>query len=102
MQQDSVADEGTYQKQVAEFRKKREAEMQLRGILQQILAPDAYERLANIQMVDEELYAKIVSSLITLYQSGRISSKLTDEQFRSVLGKFAGSQRETKISFARK
>lgn len=95
-------DEETYKKKVAELQAKRQAEMQLRQVLQQLLEPAAMERLANINMSNPALYEQLASIVVYLQQKGQLKSKLTDEQLKQLVARILSQKQETKITFARK
>ena len=78
---------------------KEEVEAQKRAILSQILTHEARQRLANIKMVRPEFAEAIELQLIQLAQSGRLSSKVTDEQLKQILKQITGRKREGKITF---
>lgn len=74
-----------------------QAELQLRAILRRILEPEAFERLGRVRLADPELYAKAVQYLIALFQSGRLSGKVSDAQLKTLLMRLRQPRRETKI-----
>ncbi len=76
-------------------------EQQKKELLKKFLTPDAYERLMNVRMANAELYSRIVDIVISLAQSGRASSKITDEQLRGILAKLT-YRPEPKIEFRHK
>lgn len=76
----------------------QELDRQIRQIMQQIMTPEARERLANIRVARPDFARQVEILLIQLYQSGRLKA-LDDDQFKALLEKISGSQRETKIEF---
>ncbi|MFX0201146.1 MAG: DNA-binding protein [Candidatus Hodarchaeota archaeon] len=78
---------------------KAEIEAQKNAILSQILTNEAKQRLTNVKMVRPELAETIELQLIQLAQSGRLSSKITDEQLKKTLKQISKRKREGKISF---
>ncbi len=78
---------------------KAEMEAQKNAILSQILTNEARQRLANVRMVRPELAEAIEIQLIQLAQSGRLNSKITDEQLKKTLKQISKRKREGKISF---
>jgi programmed cell death protein 5 len=83
------------QQRQAELR--RQFEIQKRAALQQILTPEARSRLANIRAARPEFAEQLELQLIQLAQAGRITSKITDDQLRKILGRIVGKKREIKI-----
>lgn len=78
---------------------KSEMEAQKTAILSQILTNEARQRLSNVKMVRPELAEAIEIQLIQLAQSGRLNSKITDEQLKKTLKQISQRKREGKISF---
>ena len=78
---------------------KEELDAQKQRIMSQILTPDARQRLTNIKMVRPEFAESIELQLIQLAQSGRLGSKVTDEQLKQILKQISGRKREGKITF---
>ncbi|MFQ5822043.1 MAG: DNA-binding protein [Candidatus Heimdallarchaeota archaeon] len=78
---------------------KSEMDAQKNAILSQILTNEARQRLSNVKMVRPELAEAIEMQLIQLAQSGRLNSKITDEQLKKTLKQISQRKREGKISF---
>lgn len=76
-----------------------EAEAQKEALLRQILTPEARARLTNIKMVKPQFAEQIEMQLIQLASSGRLKSRVTDEQLKGLLQQLQGKERERKISF---
>ncbi|MFH1721991.1 MAG: DNA-binding protein [Candidatus Altiarchaeota archaeon] len=76
----------------------QEMEDQIKHIISQILTPEARERLANIRAAKASYARQIEMLLIQLAQAGQLPKKITDEQFKQILGKIGSQKRETKIS----
>jgi programmed cell death protein 5 len=76
-----------------------EAEAQKEAILRQILTTEARQRLSNIKMVKPQFAEQIEMQLIQLASAGRLKSRVTDEQLKSLLMQLQGKERERKISF---
>jgi len=90
-------------------RKKEQEEMERQRILREtilrsILTEEARERLERLRLVRPELVQAIENQLIILAQSGKITSKITDEQLKMMLKRIMRSRRkeESKIIFKRK
>lgn len=95
MEQPSSQD--AYQKRLEELQQAREAEMQRRSVLRQLLEPAAYERLSNIRMSNPELYLKLSSLVIMLFQRGELKGQLSEEKLKQLAAMLLGSRRETTI-----
>jgi len=67
-------------------------------ILQQILEPEARERLTRIRMSRPELAEAVAKQLVTLAQQGRLGRRLTDEDLRTLLARIPGQDRDIKIT----
>ena len=75
----------------------KEFEEKKKLILISILTPKARERLGNIKVVRPELAEQIENQLIMLSQSGRLKSKINDEQLRMLLSNILPKKRDIKI-----
>lgn len=72
------------------------------SILNQILQPEAADRLGRIRLVKEERAAEIENRLISLAQSGQLRSKVTEEQLKELLSAVAEKKEEEKIVVSRR
>jgi programmed cell death protein 5 len=77
---------------------RREMETQKKQAMMQLLTPEARARLANIRLTKPEFVDQIELQLIELAQTGRVQSKITDDQLKELLRKLIGQKREIKIS----
>ena len=97
-----------YQRQMQEAARQEEEkqrlEMQKQSILKQILTPEARARLNNLKITPErtQLAEQLEVYLISAYQAGRITNRITDEQLKDILRQLAKREKETKIVFKRK
>jgi len=91
--QQQAAQEQAADQQAAEVQAQKEA------ILRQILTPEARSRLTNIRMVKPQLAEQIEMQLIQLAGSGRLKSRVTDEQLKGLLQQLQGRERERKVTF---
>lgn len=78
---------------------RRELEAQKRQVMLQILTPEARSRLANLRLTKPEFVDQIELQLIQLAQTGRVRSKITDEQLKELLRKLAGQKRDINITW---
>ncbi|PVI06508.1 DNA-binding TFAR19-related protein [Periconia macrospinosa] len=72
-------------------RAQREAE-QRAAILQQILTPDAADRLGRIRMVKESRATDVENRLIMLARTNQLRAKVTEDQLKDLLGAVAEQQ----------
>lgn len=75
-----------------------EQEAAMDRILQQILDPEARERLTRIRMSRPDLADAVARQLVTLAQGGRLARRLTDEDLRALLARIPGQDRDIKIT----
>ena len=76
---------------------KKEFEEQKKAILRKILTTEARERLGRIKVARPEIAENIENQIIMLAQSGRLKSKINDEQLRELLSKLIPKKRDIKI-----
>ncbi|KAL4973757.1 PDCD5-related protein [Aspergillus desertorum] len=89
-----------------EQRKNVEAERRA-TILNQILEPEAADRLGRIRLVKESRATDIENRLIMLAQTGQLRQKVTEDQLKQLLNAVAENQRkdeeeQQKIVFSRR
>ncbi len=82
-----AADEEKLRKAYANRLRQMQAEQQKRERARRLMTPEAYERLMNVRMANYELYSQLVDLVISLAQSGRATSRITEEQLKSILAK---------------
>lgn len=70
-----------------QIEKQRRIEIQKQAILRQILDPDARSRLANLKMVRQEFATQVENLLVQMAQSGKITRRITDKEFKALLVK---------------
>ena len=90
-----------YLKQREEEQKNAEAEKRMQSLLGRALEDDARQRLANVRLVNQELFTKAVSAIVSLLQKGIVQGKINDAQMKEILRQLS-EKRETKIDFMRK
>ncbi len=94
-------EEKRYKKRMAELIKNQQLEQQKKDILRKFLDDAAYERVMNIRLTNSELYDQLVNVIISLAQSNRIASKVTDAQLKDLIARLTFKP-DTKIEFKRK
>ncbi|EKD15666.1 hypothetical protein MBM_06294 [Drepanopeziza brunnea f. sp. 'multigermtubi' MB_m1] len=81
----------------------RQQESEARAsILQQILEPEAADRLGRIRLVKESRARDVEDRLIMLARSGQLRSKVTETQLRELLEAVAEKGKEEKIVVSRR
>ncbi|KAK1768773.1 DNA-binding TFAR19-related protein [Phialemonium atrogriseum] len=89
------------QEQQAQQRQQQEAEAR-QSMLNQILHPEAADRLGRIRLVKEERAADVENRLIMMARSGQLRQKVTEEQLKEILGAVADNKEEEKIVVSRR
>ncbi|KAL3420202.1 dsDNA-binding protein pdcd5 [Phlyctema vagabunda] len=84
-----------------EGRQQQEAEAR-QSILNQILEPEAADRLGRIRLVKESRAADVENRLIMLARSGQLRSKVTEDQLKELLNAVAEKKEEEKIVVSRR
>ncbi|KAK8074905.1 hypothetical protein PG997_009568 [Apiospora hydei] len=82
--------------------KQAEAEAARQSILNQILHPEAADRLGRIRLVKESRATDVENRLIMLAQTGQLRAKVTEEQLKDLLNAVADTREEEKIVVSRR
>ncbi|KAI1176505.1 double-stranded DNA-binding domain-containing protein [Nemania sp. FL0916] len=85
----------------AEAQKKQEAEAR-QSMLNQILHPEAADRLGRIRLVKESRATDVENRLITLARTGQLRQKVTEAQLKDLLAAVAENTEEEKIVVSRR
>eukprot|EP01098_Paradermamoeba_levis_P011503 TRINITY_DN4936_c0_g3_i2.p1 TRINITY_DN4936_c0_g3~~TRINITY_DN4936_c0_g3_i2.p1 ORF type:complete len:146 (+),score=48.98 TRINITY_DN4936_c0_g3_i2:55-438(+) len=80
----------------------REIEERRNYILQQILLPEAKDRLTRIAMVKPEKARQVEDVLINAAQTGQLSSKVDEQKLISLLGQISEQKAKTTVKFTRR
>ncbi|WP_406661249.1 DNA-binding protein [Methanolobus sp. ZRKC3] len=85
--------------QAAMQQEQAQAEMEAKkqALLRQILTPEARERLTTLRLSRKEMVEQLEYQLISLAQSGRLQSKIDDEQLKHLLTQMQPKKREPTI-----
>jgi len=86
---------------IQEQMQEAEISRQIKFIMNNILAPEARERLSNIRLVNPQYARQIEVLLIQLKQAGRLGDKLSDKELKQMLLKISSSRKDTKIDYER-
>jgi programmed cell death protein 5 len=73
-----------------------------KAMLNQILHPEAADRLGRIRLVKEERATEIENRLIMLAQTGQIRQKVTEDKLKELLNAVADNKEEEKIVVSRR
>jgi len=76
--------------------RQQQIEEMKRGLLNKILAKEAYERLSRVRMVNPSLAGEAEIYLLNIYQSGKLSGPLSDDSLKKVL-RILDEKRDFKI-----
>ncbi len=95
------SDEEKVRRAYAKRVRQLQIEQQKRELARKLMTPEAYERLANVRMANNELYSQLLDLVISLAQSGRATGRITEEQLKSILAKLT-YRPDTRIEFRHK
>lgn len=73
-----------------------------RNILNQILHPEAADRLGRIRLVKEQRATDVENRLIMLAQTGQLRQKVTEAQLKDLLNAVAENKEQEKIVVSRR
>ncbi|KAI9755718.1 MAG: hypothetical protein M1815_004713 [Lichina confinis] len=85
-----------------EQRNSRDSAEARQSILNQILLPDAADRLGRIRLVKETRATDVENRLIMLARTGQLRQKVTEEQLKELLNALADRKEEEKIVVSRR
>jgi programmed cell death protein 5 len=81
-----------------EMERQQQVEAQIHMVLMQIMEPDARERLNTIKITKPDFAKAVEQQLVLLAQSGRLKSKITDQQLKELLLQLTPKKKEFRIS----
>lgn len=84
--------------QQEEMERQRQVDAQIHLVLMQIMEPEARERLNTIKLTKPDFAKAVEQQLVLLAQSGRLKSKITDQQFKELLRQLTPQKKEFRIS----
>lgn len=67
-------------------------------VLQQIMDPEARERLTRIRMSRPDFAEQVTRQLVALAQSGRVARRISDDDLRQILAQLTPQQRDINIT----
>lgn len=70
--------------------------------MNQILHPEAADRLGRIRLVKEQRAADVENRLIALAQTGQLRQKVTETQLKELLSAVADNKEQEKIVVSRR
>ncbi|KAL7947793.1 double-stranded DNA-binding domain-containing protein [Trichoderma barbatum] len=80
----------------------RQADEARQQMLNQILHPEAADRLGRIRLVKEQRAIDIENRLLTLAQTGQLRQKVTEAQLKDLLTAVSDNQEQEKIVVSRR
>lgn len=83
-------------------KKNRQESEARQSILNQILHPEAADRLGRIRLVKEERATDVENRLIMLARTGQLRQKVTEAQLKELLNAVAETKEEEKIVVSRR
>ncbi len=92
--QQQMAMQGAFEEQESQ---QEEMDQQKKVIMRAILTPQARERLGRIKVARPDVAESIENQLIMLAQSGRLKSKINDEQLVMLLSKIMPKKKDISI-----
>jgi programmed cell death protein 5 len=81
-----------------DMERQRQADAQIHLVLMQIMEPEARERLNTIKLTKPDFAKAVEQQLVLLAQSGRLKSKINDQQFKELLRQLTPTKKEFRIS----
>ena len=84
--------------QSEELERQQQVDAQIHMVLLQIMEPDARERLNTIKITKPDFAKAVEQQLVLLAQSGRLKSKITDQQLKELLLQLSPKIKEFRIS----
>jgi programmed cell death protein 5 len=87
----------TQQERIQEQFKAEEINKQIGIIIQQIMTPEARERLGNIRAARPDFARQVEILLIQLYQAGRLPNRIDDALLKEILAKISSKKHEITI-----
>lgn len=95
LQQETISEDELNEQ---EQQQQKQLEEQRKAILRTVLTIEARERLGRIKVARPEIAENVEHQLILLAQSGRLKTKVTDQQLRELLQRIIPKKRDIKIT----
>ena len=100
MSEDSVPEE-MRKKRMQEHEQRKKEEDQLKTTLRVVVDENGYQRLLNVKLANEQLFVVASQHILTIFK--QVGRKLADKDVLMILRRIKeSSEKETKITFARK
>ncbi len=94
-------EQANMKKRIAARMRAMQIEQQKREIAKKYMTPEAYERMMNVRISNQELYMQIIDLIISMVQSGRVNSKINEAQLKDILARVTYKEEPT-ITFQHK
>ncbi|PHH76421.1 hypothetical protein CDD82_4000 [Ophiocordyceps australis] len=88
--------------QQAQEQKQQQQDEARQHILNQILHPEAADRLGRIRLVKEQRATDVENRLIMMAQAGQLRQKVTEAQLKEILNAVADNKEQEKIIVSRR
>ncbi|KAL1887019.1 hypothetical protein Cpir12675_006747 [Ceratocystis pirilliformis] len=89
-------------KQKSDHQRQQDIADARQSMINQILHPEAADRLGRIRLVNEARATQIEDRLMTLAQTGQLRQKVTEAELKQLLNAVSEAQEQEKIVVARK
>jgi len=90
------------QKTGGDEQRKRETEERRAALIQQVLTPEARERLSRIHLVKPEKARAVEDMILRAAQSGQLGGMVDEQNLISLLGQLSKNTTQPKITIQRK
>lgn len=89
----------TSQAEAAEMQRMEEAK---KILLRKILSKSAMERLSTVKFAKPDLANQLEAYLVSMYQSGKIRTEVSEEQMKMILETISGTSSNDRFRIVRK
>jgi programmed cell death protein 5 len=99
--QQAQMQQGAQQQQQQQAQAQQQKEMEA-SILQQILDPQAFERLQRLKLVKGDKVQRVIDNLVGRAKSGQLREQISDAALVEILGDAGASERAVTVTSMRK